>query len=218
MGIIKNSAKTIVCYGDSNTWGAVPASITNERYSREIRWPGALQLLLGNDYEVINEGLCGRTLVAHDLAKPYRTGIAHLQSILRTTDPCALIIIMLGTNDIKSIYTLEPVDIVLHLEQTIRLIQAESSFLQINPKILVICPPRPVEPTKRKIDERMTRWPEFFAVLPDGFREIARKYDCYYLNAGDIVTSSTIDGYHLEPEAHTTLAKEINKIIKKIFE
>ncbi len=218
MGMVKNSAKTIICFGDSNTWGAVPASDTNERYPRDIRWPGALQLMLGEDYEVINEGLCGRTFVAHDPTKPYRTGITHLQSILRTADPCELVIIMLGTNDIKSTYALEPSDVVQHLEETIKLIQGERTFLTAEPKILVICPAKPVEPLNEKIDSRMTRWPEFFSILPDAFKQITEKYGCHYLNAGHFVTSSSIDGYHLDPEAHMTLAREINKMIKNFFE
>lgn len=59
-GMIKTSAKTILCYGDSNTWGNVPSSFL--RYPRDVRWPAVLQNLLGEDYEVISEGLCGRTL------------------------------------------------------------------------------------------------------------------------------------------------------------
>lgn len=46
--------KTVLCYGDSNTYGYVPE--TGLRYPREVRYPGRLQLLLGEEYCVIEEG------------------------------------------------------------------------------------------------------------------------------------------------------------------
>ena len=213
--MIKDSAKTIVCYGDSNTWGAVPLS--DDRYPRNVRWTGVLQSLLGDDYEVINEGLCGRTFVGHDPVKPWRTGINHIQSIVETADPCYLTIIMLGTNDIKTTYGFEPNDIVLHLEQTINAIRDENLNLQIVPKILIICPAKPVEPTSGKIDERLIRWPEFLDFFAKAFKKVAEKQGCYYLNAGDIIISSKIDGYHLDPDAHAILAKKLSEIVKVII-
>jgi len=73
---IKDSAKTIVCFGDSNTWGMMPRA--NKRYPRSMRWTNILQKLLGEEYEVVNEGLCGRTFVATDITRPQVTGITHL--------------------------------------------------------------------------------------------------------------------------------------------
>jgi lysophospholipase L1-like esterase len=70
-------AKVVVCYGDSNTWGAHP--FDDDRFPANIRWVGVVQDLLGPEYEVINEGLCGRTFVAEDPVKPFRTGIAMLK-------------------------------------------------------------------------------------------------------------------------------------------
>src|SRR5688572_27059842 len=117
---IKDSAKTIVCYGDSNTWGRIPGGA---RYPRSVRWTGVLQNLLGEEYEVINEGLSARTLVAVDPQNPERTGITHLKSILLTHKPVDAIIVMLGINDIKSRFNLTANDIASHLEQTINLIK-----------------------------------------------------------------------------------------------
>ena len=57
--------KRILCYGDSNTWGYVPSSDA-VRYPTTIRYPRVLQTLLGNDYEVIEEGLPGRTMISDD--------------------------------------------------------------------------------------------------------------------------------------------------------
>ncbi len=199
--------KTIVCYGDSNTWGANPKDDT--RLPIDTRWPGVLQELLGQNYLVISEGLPGRTLVANDPAKPQRTGITHLQAILETHDPIDLVIVMLGTNDIKTTYNLSAEDIANHLEQTIQLIRNAKSELLIQPKILIVCPPSPVKPERGEIDSRMVRYPEIFKKLPELYEKIAEKTGCGYLNAGNYISSSKIDGYHLDSDAHMKLAEKI---------
>lgn len=198
--------KTILCYGDSNTWGNVPRS--DERYPRDIRWPGALQNLLGKDYEVVSEGLCGRTLVAADPAKPHRTGITHLQAIVESADPIDGIVIMLGTNDVKNTYDLTPAEIAGHLLQTIELIR-NIKDLEKNPKILVVCPPPVIVPETNDLDPRMMPGLEAFKILPNLYKEVAQRHDCSFLNAADYISSSKIDGYHLDAEAHLKLADVI---------
>ena len=57
----------IVAFGDSNTYGWIPnANPPSTRYGPEDRWPGALQKELGDNYQVIEEGLDGRTTDAPD--------------------------------------------------------------------------------------------------------------------------------------------------------
>jgi lysophospholipase L1-like esterase len=204
------TTKTILCYGDSNTWGNIPR--TDRRYSRDVRWPGALQNLLGKEYEVISGGLCGRTLVAEDSKKPHRTGITHLQAILESTDPIDGLIIMLGTNDIKSIYNLTPVEIAGHLLQTIEFVRKIKDLEKI-PHILIVCPPPVINPETNDLDSRMVPGLEAFKVLPSLYKEIAQKSDCGFINAGDYISSSKIDGYHLDEEGHLILAKVIEKWI-----
>ena len=55
------AAKRIVCYGDSNTWGSDPA--TRDRFPPDVRWTGVLARELGDGYQIIEEGLPGRTTV-----------------------------------------------------------------------------------------------------------------------------------------------------------
>jgi lysophospholipase L1-like esterase len=210
--------KTILCYGDSNTWGNKPRS--DERYPRGVRWPSALQSLLGEEYEVISEGLCGRTLVAVDPTKPHRTGITHLRAILESADPIDLVIVMLGRNDVKSTYNLGAEDIAGHLEQTICFIQSGPSDLERIPKILVVCPPQVVQPAKSAIsaagadlDARMVRGIDIFKKLPVLYEAVAKKTGCGFINAEDHITSSQIDGYHLDAESHLKLAEVIKEWI-----
>ncbi|MBI5133806.1 MAG: SGNH/GDSL hydrolase family protein [Candidatus Taylorbacteria bacterium] len=206
--------KTILCYGDSNTWGNVPRS--DARYPKSVRWPGALQELLGEGYEVISEGLCGRTFVALDPKRPHRTGITHLRALLESAAPLDLVIVMLGTNDVKSTYSLSSEDIASHLEETIGLIQSDELDMEETPKILVICPPSVITPSDGKIDPRMERASEKFESLPGLFKRVAEKMGCEFLNAGDHISSSAIDGYHLDEAAHLALAKAVRNRIANL--
>jgi lysophospholipase L1-like esterase len=209
---IGDSIRTVICYGDSNTWGNIPRS--DERYPRNIRWPGALQDILGNTYDVISEGLCGRTFVALDPAKQHRTGITHLQSILETNDPIDLVIVMLGTNDVKTTYGLTAEEISQDLEETIFLIRSEKVDLEKDPKILIICPPPVIDPKTKDLDGRMVNGPEIFKSLPKYYKEVAERNDCEFINAGEYISSSDVDGYHLGKEAHLRLAEVISEKVK----
>ena len=101
--------RTILCFGDSNTWGDPPGG--NGRFAWHERWTGILQDSLGNGFRVIEEGLCGRTTCFDDPFSPNRNGLAYLTVALETHCPLDLLIIMLGTNDLKANFNLSAFDI-----------------------------------------------------------------------------------------------------------
>jgi lysophospholipase L1-like esterase len=203
-------AKTIVCYGDSNTWGA--HAFKDERLPANKRWAGVLQDTLGEQYEVINEGLNGRTFIAEDPKKPHRTGIKQLKSILTTNKPIDIITIMLGTNDLKSTYGLSVEDIAEDLQQTIQFIKREVE--ECDPQILVICPPPVVNPVNKKLDERLEDAPRKSLLLPPLYEKVSKEFKCLYLNAGDFINLKNTDGYHLATEHHQVLGEKIAIIIQ----
>jgi len=92
--------KTVVCFGDSNTWGYVAGS-DGERYPREVRWPNRLQELLGDDWEVIAEGLNGRTATFERPDSEGRNGLPYLLPCLHSHAPVDAVVIFLGTNDVN---------------------------------------------------------------------------------------------------------------------
>lgn len=95
--------KQILCYGDSNTWGLIPG--TKERYPWGVRWTSLLQEKLeSKGVRILEEGLCGRTTVYEDAYRESRNGLSTLSAILETHAPIDAAIIMLGTNDCKSVY------------------------------------------------------------------------------------------------------------------
>ncbi len=91
--------KTILCYGDSNTYGYDPVS--GGRFDHNIRWPGVLRNDLGDGWWVIEEGCGGRTTVWEDPIERHKDGSAYLPACLHSHGPLDLIVIMLGTNDLK---------------------------------------------------------------------------------------------------------------------
>lgn len=214
MNIPKDSAKTILCYGDSNTWGYNPE--TDDRFPRSVRWTGVLQNILGEDYEVISEGLCGRAFVATSPKKPHRSGITHLWSIIESAEPVDLIIIMLGTNDIMSTYNLSPIQISEHLQQTIDLIRNPNLEVSKQPHILVVCPPPVTKPAQGELDSRMVDGLTKSKELPGLFEEVVKKNKCGFLDAGKCTRFGTVDGYHFDAEGHNKLAKALAEWIQNL--
>jgi len=92
--------RTIVCFGDSNTWGYIPGS-DGERFPREVRWPVRLAAALGDGWEVIAEGLSGRTATVDRPDSEGRNGLPYLLPCLHSHAPVDLVVIFLGTNDVN---------------------------------------------------------------------------------------------------------------------
>ena len=106
--------KRILIFGDSNTWGWNPCNDLIpplKRWDDEVRWPGVMQKELGDDYLVIPEGLNGRTTVWNDPIEEYRCGKDQIIPCLDSHAPLDLVIIMVGTNDLKRRYTVSAQDI-----------------------------------------------------------------------------------------------------------
>ena len=131
--------KRILCYGDSNTFGYDP--VTGDRYEPSIRWTGQLQTLLGSDYCIIEEGCNGRTTVFTDPKEPWKNGRNYLEACLNSHKPLDLVILMLGTNDLKTIYCASPAEVAAGAETLVRLIQTFTAEKQgFAPKILLVSP------------------------------------------------------------------------------
>lgn len=95
-------AKKVLCYGDSNTFGQHPDKL--HRYPANVRWTGVLQQLLGDDYYVIEEGLGSRTTDLDYVRKPGRNGKEYFTPCLQSHKALDIVVIMLGTNDLKIEY------------------------------------------------------------------------------------------------------------------
>lgn len=229
--------RTILLYGDSNTWGANPAAtgVHNQRFDAHIRWGGVLRDLLGEEYHVIEEGLNGRTTVWEDPIEPHRNGAAYLPACLLSHKPIDLVVIMLGTNDLKRRFNLSAYDIASGACRLVEMTVTSGTGVVYDdgggitgfgsPRVLLICPAPIVEAddtplsqafmggaaTSRQMDAH------FRAGLDTIRREAFGAYTLYYLNAGDIVESSPLDLVHLEAGEHRKLGEVVAGEISKIF-
>jgi lysophospholipase L1-like esterase len=198
--------KTVLCYGDSNTWGYNP--VTKERYPRSVRWTGVLQELLGQNYHVIEEGQNGRTTVHDDPVEGQKNGLTYLVPCLESHKPIDLVVLMLGTNNLKHRFAEGPGVIARSVGRLVQVIQTyEFGPGGTAPEVLLVAPP-PVA--------QLTAFAEMFAGadeksrgLGDAYRQIASDRGCPFLDAGTVIRSSDVDGIHLDPEQHTLLAEAI---------
>ena len=209
--------KTILCYGDSNTWGYNPR--LKSRYSKDERWTGALRKQLGEGYFVIEEGLNGRTTVWDDpIEGEHKNGKTYLFPCLESHAPLDLVVVMLGTNDLKNRFGLSAYDIAKGAETLVQIIQ-KSGFGQDgqSPKVLLIAPPSLAQLAGTDFAEMFAGGEEKSRQLADAYRRVAAEIGCEFLDAGSVIASSPVDAIHIDPEEHQTLAVAVAAKIQRIL-
>jgi lysophospholipase L1-like esterase len=201
----------ILCYGDSNTFGWDPEKA--RRPEADERWPGVLAKNLGNGYHVVEEGLPGRTTVFYDPAMDLISGLDYLYPCLYSHQPLDIIIIMLGSNDLKYMFNASALDFSLGLERIIKTaLHFESDLSEMHPKLFLISPVHIVNPKAQFAD--MFRDAEKKSLeLAQYVKTLADKYGTLYLNAADIIRPSPADGIHFNTAAHKVLGERIAQMI-----
>ena len=207
--------KTILCFGDSNTWGWNPTTLS--RYGRDERWTGVLRNQLGEDYLIIEDGLNGRTTVWDDPIEGHKNGAAYLPACLESHHPLDLVIIMLGSNDLKTRFSVPACDIAASAGVLVDIAQ-KSGFGPDDgpPQVLLMAPP----PLARLSDfaEMFEGSVEKSRLLGPRYRQIAEEYGCHFLDTGQIIVSSDVDGVHLDPGEHEKLGKAVAAKVRNIFD
>jgi lysophospholipase L1-like esterase len=209
----------ILCYGDSNTFGYNTA--TKGRFDYETRWTGLLQKKLGIGYHVIEEGLGGRTTVWDDPIEGDKNGLKYLVPCLHSHAPLDIVIIMLGTNDLKPRFSLNAFDIAQGagaLVKTTRLVLNERQDFET--KILLVSP---VHVTKSVNTGEFTamfgydRSVEISMQLSGYYLAVAEQNRCKFMDAAEIVKPNDLDGIHLDENGHIKLANAFTNIIEEIY-
>jgi lysophospholipase L1-like esterase len=207
--------KTILCYGDSNTWGYNPAS--GERYGPDERWAGVMRAALGSGYTVIEEGLNGRTTVWDD---PYEEGLngkTYLRPCLLTHHPLDLVIIMLGTNDLKHRYGLSAYDIAGGAGALVEIAQASGAGPEDgSPEVLLVAPAPVARLSGFALD--FSGAEEKSRELGEQYRRFAEELGCAFLDAGQVVVSSDRDGIHLDPDQQAALGRALAAKVAELLD
>jgi len=205
--------KTILCYGDSNTWGYDARSAT--RLPPDVRWPGVLRNSLGPDYWVIEEGLNGRTTVWDDpISGEWKNGLRLLLPLLQSHAPLDLVVMLLGTNDLKQRFSVPASDIAAGLERLIQVARTSDSGPAGRPPQLLLIAPPPVT-TMNEYAEMFAGSLEKSQKLGFYYRQTAELFNTPFLDAGAIIQSWDVDGIHLAPEMHQILGRRVAEIIQQ---
>ena len=206
--------KSLVCFGDSNTWAYIPGS-GGKRYPYEKRWTSVLAKEMGSGYNVIPEGLNGRTTVFEDPLTGNKSGLAHLDMVLTSHYPIDLLILMLGTNDLKERFNVTASGIAKGMGRLVECVSKSNAGIDgAPPKLLLVCPPPILDaPVYR---EEFLEGVGKSAGLKKEYKKLSVTYGIPVCNACDYLSSSPVDGIHWTEEGHKIFGTGIAGIIREI--
>lgn len=206
--------KTILCYGDSNTWGFNP--VTQQRFSIGERWTGVLAQELGPAFRVVEEGLNGRTTVWDDPIEGYKNGKEYLIPCLESHCPIDLVTIMLGTNDLKKRFSVSAYDIAQSVGVLVdTVLKSATGPNGSAPQVLLMAPP---------VVGKLSEYSEMFEdakakslKFSEYYGHVAEQFRCHFLDTGQVIVSSDLDGIHFEAHQHQKLGNAVAASVKEIF-
>lgn len=209
--------RSVLCYGDSNTYGQTSADRPADRFGPTERWPRLMSNHLGKQWLVIEEGLSGRTTVSDDpIEGAYRNGRTYLTPCLLSHRPLDAIILMLGTNDLKIRFNKPASEIAMGVRALIEdIATTDAGHDGRMPEVLLVSPP--------PVLKDLRGWEPVFAGAHEKSKDLAQEYEkvadaleVHFFDAGGVVTSGTDDGFHLDLAGHSKLGEALAAQIELI--
>lgn len=206
--------RRVLCFGDSNTFGTAPMrSLADDPiHPKHIRWAGVMATELGVGWDVVVEGLPGRTTVHDDpIEGAHRNGLRTLRAIIESHRPLDLLIICLGTNDLKHRFGLGAQDVALGVARLIREAQETGYVAQV----LVISPPQ--------VRERGDLAAIFAGAearaegLADQMERFAGENIAAFMDAGRVIKVDPVDGVHWSADSHDALGRAVAGKVRTLF-
>lgn len=210
--------KNILCFGDSNTWGYAPG--TGARFDLDTRWTGVLQAELGADYCVIEDGQNARTSVYEDPWSPWRLGAEALPIALVAQKPLDLLVLMIGTNDLKFTDAYGAAKGAERLIDLANMVQARKESSPVFPngvKVLLVSP----------IELHPVVEGDPFGTLRNGvgesrkfamyYRHIAEAHGAAFFDAASVASPSETDGVHMDPPSHRALGRALAEQVRALL-
>jgi lysophospholipase L1-like esterase len=204
--------RTVLCFGDSNTWGTDPSD--DSRFPRGVRWPGRLQAALGDDWYVVEEGLPGRTMTLDSPLAPGKNGLGYLVPCLDSHAPLDAVVIFLGTNDLADRYSLSATDIARAAGRLVGVVRGSTAGIAGRaPEVILACPPGVGD----------VEWEDGWkgaaaksALLPDRFRAVADELGCPLIDLAAVTRYSDLDGVHLDADGHAAVARAVEDALRSL--
>ena len=203
--------KTVLTFGDSNTYGTPPAHARGEfnRFGPGIRWPTVMQSALGPDWALVEDGLPGRTTNKADpVMGAHMDGQLGLRIALESQGPIDLLVIMLGTNDLKTHHGAGVDQVVAGLAGLLGIARSEPYQLRHGGfDILLISPPSVLE--QGTFRDGLLGATTKSRDLPFAIAQLADHWGLPFMDAGMHIQPSPIDGLHFAAEDHVTLGRAV---------
>jgi lysophospholipase L1-like esterase len=213
--------KTILCYGDSLTYGANPV-MNGPRHAYEDRWPTALERGLGGAARCIAEGLGGRTTVHDDwYANADRNGARVLPTLLSSHSPLDMVIIMLGTNDIKPFHGRTALEASWGMRRLVQIVRGHAAGEKLpEPKMILLAPPLTVMANAHP--EMMIHFGnDAHLKASAGFAEMykrrAEEEGIGFFDAGSVAKTSVADGIHLDAANTRAIGNGLVPLVKQML-
>ena len=209
--------QSVLAYGDSLTWGYDPVSLGRHAY--QDRWTSVLAGALGPSVNLIVEGLNGRTTAFDDhLADCERNGAKLLPSILETHAPLDLVIIMLGTNDLKQGPAGAAFAAVRGMKRLVTLVRYHVWANDYDaPDILLVAPPRICETANVPFAAMFRGALEESAMLASLYRDLADETGCGFFDAGSVAQTTPLDGIHLDAENTRAIGRGLEPVVRMML-
>lgn len=201
-------------FGDSLSWGYIPGT-SHERYDAQTRWPGQLQTLLGDGYEVIEESLNSRG-IEHGDPRPGKEGrraLDYIEACLDSHDPLDYVIVLLGTNELKYELDLSAEDVGVGMEKLLNIIKTRpSQFRSTTPDIILVAPPIINEEAEAAQSGGKYRGATLKAQdLQDVYKRLAEKLKMRFIALDTVIPGK--DGIHIDAEQHAKVARLVHDVL-----
>ena len=201
--------KKVLCFGDSNTFGFIPEKCA--RYDKDTRWSGLLKTLCNGKFLIAEAGCNNRTAFEDNPAGKEQTGYKILPEYLKTEN-FDIVILAIGINDLQRFFN---PNLNEFKEGLTKLIEITRSLLPQS-EIILVCPSKlDLKGIKRGIfsfqfNEESV---EKSFQLPQIYKNIAKKYNCEFVDLNEIVEVSPLDGLHFSAESHKKIAKYLYEVL-----
>jgi len=211
---INTSTERIMVFGDSLSWGYQPGS-KHQRFDAQTRWPGRLQMLLGNEYEIIEENLNSRGIENGDPrpGKEGRRALDYIEAVLDSQDPLDRVIVLLGTNELKHEMNMTAEQVGESMEKLLNIITTRpSQFRGTTPKVLLLSPPTINEETEYcRAGDKYRGATEKSKELVGVYGRLATKLSVDFVALDEITAG--VDGIHIDADEHAKVADLVYKAL-----
>jgi len=211
--------RTLLCFGDSNTHGtqAMRHMGDRRRLPRPERWPSVMGAALAPEWDVIAEGHPGRTTVFEDPVEGvHKSGLRTLPALLESHRPLDLVLIMLGTNDLKARFGLTAFDIALGVQRLALDVRRSDSGPDGRPPQVILVAPVSARPAGclAPIFEGCA---PTSAALPGHLGQIAAANDLGFVDLNAVAQVDPVDGIHLDAKGHAAIGAHVARAVTEFM-